>query len=253
MKGTKCLWQVLRLECFEPTTLCFVSLSFCRLQQHFNSSTFKEETAVYKNEGIDYEEIVFIDNEDVIALVGHKGGIFHQLDEEIKVPRGSSKGFYNKLVKNFTGGTKQHVRLGPHHPGTSYFTVKHYAGDVKYDYHGFLEKNKDTLFNDLVELMSNADSCSNSFVRQLFSESAASTESSKSKSKKVRGKMWGGGGCESCLAICVLPPCFLVSHFFFSVRWPLFLLFWCLFVAGWQTQCEQTISKSIGFLDGHTE
>jgi hypothetical protein len=143
--------------------------------------------------------------------------------------------------------------LGPHHPGTSYFTVKHYAGDVKYDYHGFLEKNKDTLFNDLVELMSNADSCSNSFVRQLFSESAASTESSKSKSKKVRGKMWGGGGCESCLAICVLPPCFLVSHFFFSVRWPLFLLFWCLFVAGWQTQCEQTISKSIGFFDGHTE
>ena len=151
---------------------------------------------------------MFIDNEDVISLVGHKGGIFHQLDEEIKVPRGSSKGFYNKLVKNFTGGTKQHVRLGPHHPGTSYFTVKHYAGDVKYDYHGFLEKNKDTLFNDLVELMSNPDSCSNSFVRQLFSESAASTESSKSTSKKVRRNLgWRTNRIWPCL-----PPCFLVSR-----------------------------------------
>ena len=81
------------------------------MQQHFNSSTFKEESLIYDKEGITYDEIVFIDNEDVIALVGNKGGILHGLDEEIKVPRGSSKGFYNKLIKKFTGN-KQHARLG---------------------------------------------------------------------------------------------------------------------------------------------
>jgi len=49
--------------------------------------------------------------------------------------------------------------------------VKHYAGDVKYDYNGFLEKNKDTLFHDLIELMSGEDSCTNLFVRSLFTDS----------------------------------------------------------------------------------
>ena len=38
----------------------------------------------------------------IIHLVGDKSGILHALDEEIKV-RGSSKGFFNKLVKRFSG------------------------------------------------------------------------------------------------------------------------------------------------------
>lgn len=64
--------------------------------------------------------------------------------------------------------------------------------------------------------------------------------------------MWGGGGCESCLALCLAAVFFGVSFLFFCAL-PFVNFFWCLFVAGWQTQCEQTISKSIGFLDGHTE
>jgi hypothetical protein len=184
--------DIFGFEIFESNSFEQLCINFAneKLQQHFNSSTFKEETAVYKREGIDYDEIVFIDNEDVISLVGHKGGIFHQLDEEIKVPRGSSKGFYNKLVKKFTGGTNQHKRLGSHKPGSSYFTVKHYAGDVKYDYNGFLEKNKDTLFNDLIELVSNEESCSNTFVRSLFPSSSNSKKGGKlSVSKQFRSQL----------------------------------------------------------------
>ena len=33
------------------------------------------------------------------------------------------------------------------------FTVKHYAGDVTYSVKGFIEKNKDTLRSDVVDLL----------------------------------------------------------------------------------------------------
>ena len=36
------------------------------------------------------------------------------------------------------------------------FRIVHYAGDVTYNINGFLEKNKDTLFQDLKRLMFNS-------------------------------------------------------------------------------------------------
>ena len=43
--------------------------------------------------------------------------------------------------------------------------VKHYAGDVSYDIEGFCEKNRDSLFQDLIELMK---SSAEPFICKLF-------------------------------------------------------------------------------------
>ena len=45
------------------------------------------------------------------------------------------------------------------------FVVHHYAGEVTYDVEGFVERNKDVLFVDLIELMK---SSSSSFIQTLF-------------------------------------------------------------------------------------
>ena len=45
------------------------------------------------------------------------------------------------------------------------FVVHHYAGLVTYDVDNFVEKNKDILFVDLIELMK---SSKNKFIQKLF-------------------------------------------------------------------------------------
>ena len=45
------------------------------------------------------------------------------------------------------------------------FEVHHYAGRVTYDVEGFVERNKDVLFVDLIELMK---SSKNKFLQKLF-------------------------------------------------------------------------------------
>ena len=41
----------------------------------------------------------------------------------------------------------------PRYIGETHFRLKHYAGDVAYNVAGILEKNKDTLFIDLIQTM----------------------------------------------------------------------------------------------------
>lgn len=53
------------------------------------------------------------------------------------------------------------------------FSVKHYAGNVTYEIDGFVDRNKDTLFPDLIETM---QSSSNSFIVNLFPEDTSSKQ-----------------------------------------------------------------------------
>ena len=70
--------------------------------------------------------------------------------------QGTDASYLDKLVKQM----KKHAHLVPNlddrAPGGGGFTIKHYAGDVSYSAVGFLEKNKDTLYSDLVTLMRRA-------------------------------------------------------------------------------------------------
>ncbi|KAF0746073.1 unconventional myosin-Va, partial [Aphis craccivora] len=122
-----------------------------KLQQQFNFHVFKLQQEEYEKEGIEWKFIDFYDNQPCIDLIESKLGIFDLLDEECRMPQGSDISWTQKL---YTKCNKWDKFLQPKYAGST-FTIKHFAGDVKYSSDGFLDKNKDTVFEDQVNVLRN--------------------------------------------------------------------------------------------------
>ncbi|KAF3455953.1 hypothetical protein FNV43_RR00596 [Rhamnella rubrinervis] len=154
-----------------------------RLQQHFNRHLFKLEQEEYIKDGIDWAKVEFEDNQDCLTLFEKKPlGLLSLLDEESTFPNGTDLTFANKL--------KQHLNSNSCFRGEreKAFTVSHYAGEVTYDTTGFLEKNRDLLHLDSIQLLS---SCSCHLPQIFASNMLAQSE------KPVVGPLYKSGGADS--------------------------------------------------------
>jgi myosin heavy subunit len=90
-------FEIFKNNSFEQLCINFTNEM---LQQHFNNNTFKLEEKLYVSEGIEWTSIKFIDNQPMIDLITAKTiGVLPLLDEELKVPKGSDKGFLSKLAE----------------------------------------------------------------------------------------------------------------------------------------------------------
>mmetsp|Transcript_4274 Transcript_4274/g.7882 ORF Transcript_4274/g.7882 Transcript_4274/m.7882 type:complete len:1324 (-) Transcript_4274:156-4127(-) len=128
-----------------------------KLQQHFNAHTFKDEEETYIAEEIPYEPVVFIDNQPVLDLIEKKPhGILIMLDEEVIVPKGSDQQWLTKSSQYQKDHANWSVPTGIKGGTASTFYVHHYAGKVSYESKGLCEKNKDSLFRNLYDMMSTA-------------------------------------------------------------------------------------------------
>ncbi|CAK9183066.1 unnamed protein product [Ilex paraguariensis] len=130
-----------------------------RLQQHFNRHLFKLEQEEYELDGIDWTKVDFEDNQECLDLFEKKPiGLISLLDEESNFPRATDLTLVNKL--------KQHLNAHSFFKGerSGAFSVRHYAGEVIYETSSFLEKNRDLLHSDTIQLLS---SCSGR-MPQLF-------------------------------------------------------------------------------------
>ncbi|MES1911902.1 MAG: hypothetical protein MHM6MM_004262, partial [Cercozoa sp. M6MM] len=144
--------DALAKDVFEQLCINFTNEN---LQQNFNTNVFKKEEALYQREGIGKTGIAFTDNQEILDLIAKKPvGILRILDEELKLPRGSDQGFMDKAAQQHKSNKffKKDVRFSK-----ECFLLYHYAGKVMYDTAGFLEKNKDTLTVDLIELMASSN------------------------------------------------------------------------------------------------
>ncbi|EGE04139.1 myosin Myo4 [Trichophyton equinum CBS 127.97] len=142
-----------------------------KLQQEFNQHVFKLEQEEYVREQIDWTFINFSDNQPCIDLIEGKLGILALLDEESRLPMGADEQFVNKLHHNFAAD-KQKFYKKPRF-GKSSFTVCHYAIDVTYESDGFIEKNRDTVPDEHMEVLKNS---SNSFIRDVLQAATAIRE-----------------------------------------------------------------------------
>ncbi|WOH07497.1 hypothetical protein DCAR_0726927 [Daucus carota subsp. sativus] len=154
-----------------------------RLQQHFNRHLFKLEQEEYIQDGIDWAKVDFEDNQDCLNLFEKKPlGLLSLLDEESTFPNGTDLSFANKL--------KQHLNSNSCFKGEreNAFTVCHYAGEVMYDTTGFLEKNRDLLHSDSIQLLS---SCVCHLPQAFASNLRTQSE------KPVVGPLYKSGGADS--------------------------------------------------------
>ena len=122
-----------------------------KLQQEFNQHVFKLEQEEYLREEIDWTFIDFSDNQPCIDLIEAKLGVLALLDEESRLPMGSDEQFVTKLHHNFAADKNKYYRKPRF--GKSAFTVCHYAIDVTYESDGFIEKNRDTVPDEHMEVL----------------------------------------------------------------------------------------------------
>ncbi|KAL3508613.1 hypothetical protein ACH5RR_028014 [Cinchona calisaya] len=151
-----------------------------RLQQHFNRHLFKLEQEEYELDGIDWSKVEFEDNQECLNLFEKKPiGLISLLDEESNFPKASDLTLANKL--------KHHLDANPCFKGErgGAFSIRHYAGEVLYDTSGCLEKNRDPIHSDTIQLLS---SCSG-HLSKLFASSVLNA-SPKSASQSIQTGAW---------------------------------------------------------------
>ncbi|GAU45857.1 hypothetical protein TSUD_371530 [Trifolium subterraneum] len=112
-----------------------------------------------ESDDIVFTVLDFEDNQECLDLFEKKPlGVFPLLDEESNLTEASDSTFSNKL-KNLLDANHcfKEERGGA-------FSVRHYAGEVLYDTNGFIEKNRDTLSSNSIQLISSCE------LLNLFSE-----------------------------------------------------------------------------------
>ncbi|KOC63304.1 Unconventional myosin-VIIb, partial [Habropoda laboriosa] len=135
------------------------------LQQFFVQHIFKLEQEEYNHEGINWQHIEFVDNQDALDLIAIKQlNIMALIDEESKFPKGTDQTMLAKIHK--THGSHRNY-LKPKSDINTSFGLNHFAGVVFYDTRSFLEKNRDTFSADLLQLIHIS---SNKFLQACFAE-----------------------------------------------------------------------------------
>ncbi|CAN6282673.1 unnamed protein product [Urochloa humidicola] len=141
-----------------------------RLQQHFNRHLFKLEQEEYVEDGIDWAKVEFEDNQDCLNLFEKKPlGLLSLLDEESTFPNATDLTFANKLKQHLSSNSCFRRERG------KAFAVRHYAGEVAYDTSGFLEKNRDLLHMDSIQLLAK---CKSSLPQMFASKMLAQSDNS---------------------------------------------------------------------------
>jgi hypothetical protein len=148
--------DIFGFEIFETNSLEQLCINFAneKLQRLFVGVLFESVHQMYDEEGITVEKIEYSDNKRVVDLIGGApSGLLAMLTEECVFPKGSDTSYLQKVVTAFS----KHQSFIEVKTSPSDFGIKHFAGDVTYSVHQFLEKNKDPISQDLQVLVEFSD------------------------------------------------------------------------------------------------
>jgi len=142
--------------------LC-INLTNEQLQWYFNEFIFAMELKEYAAEGITGKNITYEKNEPLLDLLMYAKplGLLGIIDEESNFPKATD----SSMITKFHAAFKSEKDYTAPRGNADEFTLRHYAGDVKYDGDGFLEKNRDTLAVDVVGALRISE---NELIKGLF-------------------------------------------------------------------------------------
>ncbi|CAL8273247.1 unnamed protein product [Arctogadus glacialis] len=134
-----------------------------QLQQFFVRHVFKLEQEEYSREGVVWTHIEYNDNQRTLdVLAGKPLNILALIDEESSFPKGTDRTMMQKVNKQHGKGD---IYMAPKNDHEKQFGIRHFAGVVFYDSQGFLEKNRDALSADVIELV---ETSANQLLKQAF-------------------------------------------------------------------------------------
>nr|XP_051706532.1 unconventional myosin-VIIa isoform X11 [Oryctolagus cuniculus] len=178
------------------------------LQQFFVRHVFKLEQEEYDLESINWLHIEFTDNQDALDMIANKPmNIISLIDEESKFPKGTDATMLHKLNSQHKLNTNY---IPPKNTHETQFGINHFAGVVYYETQGFLEKNRDTLHGDIIQLV---HSSRNKFIKQIFQADVAMGAETRKRSPTLSSQfkrslellMRTLGACQPFFVRCIKP------------------------------------------------
>ncbi|KAK7830010.1 hypothetical protein U0070_003465 [Myodes glareolus] len=162
-------------EIFDNNSFEQFCINYCneKLQQLFIQLVLKQEQEEYQREGIPWKHIDYFNNQIIVDLVEqqHKGIIAILDDACMNVGKVTDGMFLealnSKLGKHGHFSSRKTCASDKSLEFDRDFRIRHYAGDVVYSAIGFIDKNKDTLFQDFKRLMYNS---SNPVLKNMWPE-----------------------------------------------------------------------------------
>uniref|UniRef100_A0A0R3S5Y9 Myosin motor domain-containing protein n=1 Tax=Elaeophora elaphi TaxID=1147741 RepID=A0A0R3S5Y9_9BILA len=146
-------FEITKMNSFEQ--LC-INYTNEKLQQFFNDFMFIREQQEYLNEGIEWQFTDYgTDMQNTIELIEKPLGLLSLLQEECLVPNGNDQSLLEKLLAAHSNNPVfTRSRQSARHTTVSHFSIAHYAGNVSYNINGWVEKNKDLVERNGLEVFS---------------------------------------------------------------------------------------------------
>ncbi|AFN83815.1 myosin heavy chain [Encephalitozoon romaleae SJ-2008] len=129
--------DIFGFEIFESNGLDQLCINWTneKIQNDFIRKVFREKQEMYKEEGIEWKDVEFFDNNQCIIDFEKPCGLMDLISEESFNAWGNTKNLNMKIKSYLNGNIKTKF--------DDKIIVSHYAGDVEYDLRLFLDKNRE--------------------------------------------------------------------------------------------------------------
>uniref|UniRef100_A0A3Q3GXY4 Unconventional myosin-VIIa-like n=1 Tax=Labrus bergylta TaxID=56723 RepID=A0A3Q3GXY4_9LABR len=176
------LLDIFGFENFNKNSFEQLCINFAneQLQQFFVKHVFKLEQDEYTRENIVWKHIDYKDNQSTLDVLASKPmNMLALIDEESNFPKGTDTTMLQKMNQHHGKGG---IYIPPKNNYETQFGVQHFAGVVYYDSTGFLEKNRDALSTDLIQMVQTS---ANKLLKQVFQKELSSSTTKNSVNPRM--------------------------------------------------------------------